>query len=332
MMRMKYKPTNILITGGAGFIGSNFIELVLKERNYNIVNIDALTYAGNLENLDFTKNYINYRFYNQDIRNKEQVKGILASNCIDTIINFAAESHVDRSIRDVSPFLTTNVGGTINLLELSQELNIGRYIQISTDEVYGSLGPDGFFTEKSLIQPNSPYSASKAAADMFVASFYHTYNLPTLITRCSNNYGPKQFPEKLIPLMIKNALEDRPLPVYGDGLNIRDWIFVEDHNRAILKILEEGENGQVYNIGGNSEKKNIEIVELILKKLNKPIHLIKFVEDRLGHDRRYAIDSTKIREELDWRLNYNFEEGIDLTIEWYLNNQNWIYSALNKTK
>lgn len=327
---MTYKANNILITGGAGFIGSNFIELILSTRYYNIVNIDALTYAGNLENLKgLEEKYSNYKFAKANILDKNIIKKILQDNEIDTIINFAAESHVDRSILDSSPFLDTNVKGTLNLLDLANELKIQKFIQISTDEVYGSLGAEGFFTEQTPLNPNSPYSASKTSADMFALAYHHTYGTPVLITRCSNNYGPKQFPEKLIPLIISNCLENKQIPVYGDGLNVRDWIYVNDHNLAILDVLEKGKTGQVYNIGSSNEKTNIEIVKTILNILGKSEELITYVKDRPGHDKRYAIDSSKIQNELDWSPKMNFENGIKQTIEWYLNNQNWIKNIKN---
>lgn len=327
---MIFKANNILITGGAGFIGSNFIELILSTRNYNIVNIDELTYAGNLENLTgISEKYSNYKFIKANILDKNTIKDILQVYEIDTIINFAAESHVDRSILDSSPFLDTNVKGTLNLLDLANELKIQRFIQISTDEVYGSLGAEGYFTELTPLNPNSPYSASKTSADMFAMAYHHTYGTPVLITRCSNNYGPKQFPEKLIPLIISNCLENKQIPVYGDGLNVRDWIYVNDHNLAILDVLEKGDTGQIYNIGSSNEKTNIEIVKTILNILVKSEELITYVKDRPGHDKRYAIDSSKIQNELGWSPKMNFENGIKQTIEWYLNNQNWINNIKN---
>lgn len=327
---LNYNPKNILITGGAGFIGSNFIELILSTRNYNIINIDALTYAGNLDNLTgFEEKYSNYKFVKANILDKNKIREILQVQDIDTIINFAAESHVDRSILDSSPFLDTNVKGTLNLLDLANELKIKRFIQISTDEVYGSLGAEGYFTEQTSLSPNSPYSASKTSADMFTMAYFHTYGTPVLITRCSNNYGPKQFPEKLIPLIISNCLENKQIPVYGDGLNVRDWIYVNDHNLAILDVLEKGETGQVYNIGSSNEKTNIEIVKTILNILGKSNDLITYVKDRPGHDKRYAIDSTKIQSELGWSPKMKFENGIKQTIDWYLNNQNWIKNIKN---
>lgn len=327
---LNYSPKNILITGGAGFIGSNFVELILSTRNYNIINIDALTYAGNLENLTgLEEKYSNYKFVKVNILDKNTIKDILQVNEIDTIINFAAESHVDRSILDSSPFLDTNVKGTLNLLDLTNELKIKKFIQISTDEVYGSLGSEGYFTENTPLNPKSPYSVSKTSADMFAMAYHHTYGSPVVITRCSNNYGPKQFPEKLIPLIISNCLENKQIPVYGDGLNVRDWIYVNDHNLAILDVLEKGETGQVYNIGSSNEKTNIEIVKTILSILGKSEEFITYVKDRPGHDKRYAIDSSKIQNELGWSPKINFESGIKKTIEWYLNNQNWIKNIKN---
>jgi dTDP-glucose 4,6-dehydratase len=321
---------NLLITGGAGFIGSNFINYILTSRNdFSIVNIDKLTYAGNLENLKTSEKNKNYVFVKGDICNHELVKYIFEKYDIDYVINFAAESHVDRSILSSEIFYRTNVLGTNVLLEYSKEFNVDKFVQISTDEVYGSLGKEGLFTEKTPLSPNSPYSSSKAAADLMALSFYHTYNVPVAITRCSNNYGPYQFPEKLIPLMIINAMSDKRLPVYGDGLNVRDWIYVEDHCRAIEAVLLNGNPGEVYNVGASSEKENIKIVKLILQKLNKPDSLIEFIKDRLGHDRRYAIDSSKIQNELGWKPLYAFEDSIARTIEWYLKNTKWWQNILN---
>jgi dTDP-glucose 4,6-dehydratase len=312
----------ILVTGGCGFIGSNFVRYMLRNSDYRVINVDKLTYAGNLENLTDISDQPTYEFVRGDIADKTLIDG-LASKGFDAIINFAAESHVDRSIEDSRVFIETNVLGTQVLLEAARNYGISRFIQISTDEVYGSLGPTGAFTETSPIAPNSPYSASKTAADLLVRAYHKTYGLPCIITRCSNNYGPYQFPEKLIPLMISNALEGEPLPVYGDGMNVRDWIYVEDHCRAIDLIMHEGREGEVYNIGANNEVPNIEIVQIILRQLGKPDSLIKFVEDRPGHDRRYAIDSTKLRNELGWNTFYSFDEALDLTIRWYLENQAW---------
>ncbi len=312
----------ILVTGGCGFIGSNFVRYMLRNSDYRVINVDKLTYAGNLENLSDISDHPTYEFVRGDIADKALIDG-LASKGIDAIINFAAESHVDRSIEDSRVFIETNVLGTQVLLEASRNYGISRFIQISTDEVYGSLGPTGAFMESSPLAPNSPYSASKTAADLLVRAYHKTYGLPCIITRCSNNYGPYQFPEKLIPLMISNALEGESLPVYGDGMNVRDWIYVEDHCRAIDVIMHKGREGEVYNIGANNEVPNIEIVQIILKRLGKPESLIKFVEDRPGHDRRYAIDSTKLRNELGWDTIYPFDEAMDLTVRWYLENRAW---------
>lgn len=313
----------VLVTGGAGFIGSNFLKyMVDKYPDYHFINLDALTYCGNLENLKDIEDCNNYSFIKGDIRDVEIVDKIV-SDC-DYIVNFAAESHVDRSIEDPEIFIKSNILGTQVLLEAAKKHNIKKYLQISTDEVYGSLPKEGYFKETTPLQPNSPYSASKASADLMVRAYHNTFNLPVNITRCSNNYGPYQFPEKLIPLMISNALEDKPLPVYGDGLNIRDWLHVYDHCTAIDLVLHKGKIGEVYNIGGNNEKTNIDIVKLILKELNKSESLINFVKDRLGHDRRYAIDSSKIQNELGWKPKYTFEVGIIETINWYLDNKDWI--------
>lgn len=315
---------NILVTGGAGFIGSNFINYILNRRDdYFIVNLDKLTYAGNLENLKEVESKKNYTFIKGDIVNSELVNYIFENYKIKYVINFAAESHVDRSILGSEIFFRTNVIGTNVLLEAAKRFDVERFLQISTDEVYGSLGPTGSFTEKTPVAPNSPYSASKASADMMVQSFNHTYGLPTLITRCSNNYGPLQFPEKLIPLMILNAIKDKKLPVYGDGMNVRDWIYVIDHNKAVELVFENGKIGEVYNIGAGNEMPNIEIVKIILKNLNKSEELIQFVKDRPGHDRRYAIDPSKIQNDLKWKPEFNFESAIVNTIEWYLKNKKW---------
>ena len=313
----------ILVTGCAGFIGSNFIKYLLDSEDIRIINLDALTYAGNLENLKELSGNKNYMFVHGSIQNAELVRKTCTENNVDGIINFAAESHVDRSILNAQPFIDTNISGTLTLLEIVRELKIKRYLQISTDEVYGSLGKEGKFTETTPISPNSPYSASKASADMLVLAYYHTYNIPVLITRCSNNYGPYQFPEKLIPLIILNAMENKPLPVYGDGLNVRDWIHVLDHCSGIWKVYKSGKTGEVYNIGGNCEKTNIFIIRKILEILDKPESLITYVKDRPGHDRRYAIDSTKIETELGWQRKIDFEEGIKETIKWYSDNPEW---------
>jgi dTDP-glucose 4,6-dehydratase len=315
---------NILVTGGAGFIGSNFINYIIAERDdYFIVNLDKLTYAGNLENLKQSEDKKNYLFIRGDIINSELVNYIFFKYNIKYVINFAAESHVDRSILGSEIFYRTNVVGTNVLLETARRFNVNKFLQISTDEVYGNLGKEGLFTELTPLAPNSPYASSKAAADMMALAFYNTFGLPVVITRCSNNYGPYQFPEKLIPLMIINALHDKKLPVYGDGMNVRDWIFVLDHNKAINMVFEKGKNGEVYNIGSNNEMPNIQIVKLILKHLKKPENLLQFVTDRPGHDRRYAIDSSKIRDELGWEPESSFEKAIQQTIEWYIKNKSW---------
>lgn len=314
----------VLVTGGAGFIGSNFINYILSGRkDVFIVNLDKLTYAGNLKNLTGVETHPNYIFIKGDIVNDELVKYIFEKYEITQVINFAAESHVDRSILGSEIFFKTNVLGTNVLLENAKQFGIEKFIQISTDEVYGSLGPEGQFEETTPLQPNSPYAASKASADMMALAFHHTYGVPVVITRCSNNYGQLQFPEKLIPLMIINALNNKKLPVYGDGLNIRDWIYVIDHNKAIELVLDKGKIGDVYNIGANTEKTNIEIVKLILNKLGKPEELIEFVKDRPGHDKRYAINSSKIKKELDWEAKYSFEDAIRNTIKWYIENEKW---------
>ncbi|MFP4528080.1 MAG: dTDP-glucose 4,6-dehydratase [Candidatus Kapaibacterium sp.] len=313
----------ILVTGGAGFIGSNFIRLMINSSDCRIVNLDALTYAGNPENLADIQDNPRYIFIKGSIGNQELVDYTLASYKIDGIINFAAESHVDRSILDSTPFIDTNIRGTTILLDSARRLGIKRFVQVSTDEVYGSLGKDGKFTESTPLAPNSPYSASKASADHMVMAYVNTFGMNASITRCSNNYGPYQFPEKLIPLMISNALEDKSLPVYGDGMNVRDWLHVDDHCRAIEMVYFHGHKGEAYNIGGNYEKANIEIVRLILEKLGKPESLITYVTDRPGHDRRYAIDASKIHNELGWQPEIDFEAGISQTIEWYINNKDW---------
>lgn len=330
----------ILVTGGAGFIGSNFIQYLFKEHpNYEIVNLDKLTYAGNLENLKEVSNNPNYHFVKGDIANRELIEYVFETFKPDFIVNFAAESHVDRSIESPKIFLETNVIGTQVFLDVAKKHWLTndkweegvKFIQISTDEVYGSLGPTGLFTEGTPLNPHSPYSASKASADFITKAYFDTFGMPVNITRCSNNYGPYQFPEKLIPLMINNALNHRELPVYGDGKQIRDWLYVEDHCRAIDLVMEKGKIGEAYNIGGHNEKENIYIVKKIIDLLqemtgDKEINekLIKYVKDRPGHDRRYAIDPTKIQKELDWRPLIDFDEGIKKTIEWYLNNKEWI--------
>ncbi len=315
---------SILLTGCAGFIGSNFVPYFLeKYPGYHIINLDLLTYAGNLENLVTSERKKNYRFVKGDITNAELVNSLFQRYDINYVINFAAESHVDRSILDSEIFFRSNVLGTNVLLEAARKFNIEKFVQISTDEVYGSLGAEGLFTEDTPLHPNSPYSASKASADIMAMAFYHTYHVPVVITRCSNNYGPFQFPEKLIPLMIINSLNGKKLPVYGDGMNIRDWIYVIDHNKAIETVFEKGKIGEVYNIGASIEMPNIEIVKLILNKLGKSEEIIEFVKHRPGHDRRYAIDSSKIKNELGWEPHFSFEEAISKTIEWYIENKNW---------
>jgi dTDP-glucose 4,6-dehydratase len=314
----------ILVTGGAGFIGSNFINYVLGNRkDIFIINLDKLTYAGNLQNLKDVEQNPNYAFVKGDIVNDELVSYIFQKFEITHVINFAAESHVDRSILGSEVFFRTNVLGTNVLLENAKRFGLEKFVQISTDEVYGSLGSEGLFEETTPLQPNSPYAASKAAADMMALAFHHTYHVPVVITRCSNNYGPYQFPEKLIPLIIINSLNNKKLPVYGDGMNVRDWIYVIDHNKAVELVLDKGEIGEVYNIGANTEKPNIEIVKLILKTLGKPESMIEYVKDRPGHDRRYAINSFKIKKELGWTPTYSFENAMKDTINWYLNNEKW---------
>ncbi len=314
----------MLVTGGCGFIGSNFIRHILSvEADISIVNFDCLTYAGNLENLVDLKSNPRYRFVHGDITTKQQVRSALKDG-VDAIINFAAESHVDRSIHDAGPFVRTNVLGTQILLDAAREYNVPRFLQVSTDEVYGSLGSWGFFTETTPLSPNSPYAASKAAADMLVKAYSHTFGMPTLITRCSNNYGPYQFPEKLIPLFISNLSRDQQVPVYGDGLQVRDWIHVRDHCEAIRLVWKEGKPGEVYNVGGSCEKTNLELTHTLLQLLSKPTSLIRYVQDRPGHDRRYAIDSSKIEKELKWKPKIAFADGLRETVDWYQNNHQWV--------
>lgn len=336
---MSIKPRTFLVTGGAGFIGSNFIAYLLeKHPDDTIVNLDALTYAGNLENLKSVEGNPRYAFVKGDIRNRELVRALFTEHRFTHVVNFAAESHVDRSIVDPELFLTTNIIGTEILLDeakRSWKLNPDdkyckeyrqgvRFHQVSTDEVYGALGKEGLFTEVMPLLPNSPYSASKASADLIVRAYHETFGLPVTISRCSNNYGPYQFPEKLIPLMINNCLNDKSLPVYGDGMQIRDWLHVIDHCSAIDAILEKGAVGEVYNIGGNNEKANIDIVKLIIRMVGKSEDLITYVKDRPGHDRRYAIDNAKVTNLLGWKPFYTFEQGMEETIRWYLDNQQWI--------
>lgn len=312
----------ILVTGGAGFIGSNFIRLILRETSHEVFNLDALTYAGNLENLKEVEQNKNYQFIKGDIREQELVEKILRKEQIEALVNFAAESHVDRSILDPQSFLQTNYFGTAVLLECIRKFPVRIFLQISTDEVYGPI-LKGLSREDSALNPSSPYSASKAGADLLCLSYHRTFGLPIVIARLSNNYGPYQFPEKLIPLFITNALEDKPLPVYGDGLYVRDWIFVEDACQALLLILEEGKAGQIYNVGGGNERTNFEVTEMILRELKKPKRLIKYVEDRPGHDRRYALDSGKLKKELGFAPSVSFERGLRLTIKWYQENESW---------
>ena len=317
----------IIVTGGAGFIGGNFIHhMVNKYPEYQIVNLDLLTYAGNLETLKPVENKPNYKFVKGDIADRKFVFDLFEKEKPDIVVNFAAESHVDRSVVDPESFVRTNVMGTTTLLDACRTYGIKRYHQVSTDEVYGDLPldrPDLFFTEETPIHTSSPYSSSKAAADLLVLAYHRTYGLPVSISRCSNNYGPYHFPEKLIPLMIANALNDKPLPVYGEGLNVRDWLYVEDHCKAIDLIIHNGRVGEVYNVGGHNEKTNIEIVKIICKELGKPESLITHVADRKGHDMRYAIDPTKIHNELGWLPETKFEDGIKKTIKWYLENKEW---------
>ncbi len=313
----------ILVTGGAGFIGSNFIFYMLKNYpDYKIINLDALTYAGNLENLKPVEDNANYRFVKGSITDRTLVNA-LAAEGLEGIVNFAAESHVDRSIEDPGIFVETNIKGTQTLLEAAKNYGVKRYLQVSTDEVYGSLGPTGYFTETTPLAPNSPYSASKTGADLLVRAYHKTFGINTVITRCSNNYGPFQFPEKLIPLIISNALQDMPLPVYGDGLNIRDWLHVEDHCAAIALAFFQGKSGEIYNVGGNNERTNVQIINTVLGLLGKPQSLITYVQDRPGHDKRYAIDASKIRNQLGWIPKYTFESGIKETVAWYCANREW---------
>ena len=324
---MGRKQLRILVTGGAGFIGSNFVFHMLKEHpDYYIICLDALTYAGNLSTLKDVMDNPQFKFIRRDIRDRNAIDAVFAEYHPDIVVNFAAESHVDRSIENPGIFLETNIIGTSVLMDASKKYGVSRFHQVSTDEVYGDLPldrPDLLFKETTPLHTSSPYSASKASADLLVQAYHRTYGLPVTISRCSNNYGPYQFPEKLIPLMIINALNNKKLPVYGKGINVRDWLYVEDHCKAIDLILHKGKDGEVYNIGGHNEMRNIDIVKLILKKLNKPESLIEFVADRKGHDQRYAIDPEKIHTELDWLPETMFADGIEKTIDWYLSNEVW---------
>jgi len=320
----------LLVTGGAGFIGSNFIRYIIKKYpQYEIINLDKLTYAGNLDNLKDIENNSNYTFVKGDICDRRIVDEL--SKDVEAIVNFAAQSHVDRSIIDASDFIRTNIDGTYNLLEAAKRHRISRFIQISTDEVYGSID-EGSFKETSLLSPSSPYAASKAAADMLVHSYRVTFNLPTIVARSSNNFGPYQYPEKIIPLFITNALEDKPLPLYGDGMNVRDWLYVIDSCEAIDLILHKGKEGEIYNIGGGNELRNIDLTKIVLKILKKPESLIQPVKDRPGHDRRYSLDCSKIERELGWTPGFDFEKALEETVKWYVDNQGWWKKLRDKEK
>jgi dTDP-glucose 4,6-dehydratase len=315
---------NLLVTGGAGFIGSSYVRRIRRARpEERVVNVDALTYAGNLENLRELEGDGGHVFVRADIRDGDAMRDVLARYAVEAIVNFAAESHVDRSILSAQPFLDTNVGGTLRLLEAARAAGVRRFVQVSTDEVYGTLGPTGAFEETTPIAPRSPYSASKAAADHFVLAFHHTYGMDVVITRCSNNYGPFQFPEKLIPLMILNAFEGKPLPVYGDGLQVRDWIHVDDHCAAVDAVLARGRSGEVYNIGAENDRPNLDVVRAILQLCGRDESLVRYVPDRPGHDRRYAMNARKMREELGWRPERDFEAGLADTVAWYRANGAW---------
>jgi len=314
----------ILVTGGAGFIGSNFVLQLRRERpDVALVNVDLLTYAGNLENLKALEGDGGHVFVRADVADRASMEAVFEAHKPEGVLHFAAESHVDRSILDATPFVRNNVLGTQVLLDLSRAHGVRRYLQVSTDEVYGTLGATGKFTEDTPLAPNSPYAASKAAADLLVRAAVHTHGLDAVVTRCSNNYGPLQFPEKLIPLMIANALEGRPLPVYGDGLQVRDWLHVEDHCSALWRVFERGRAGRVYNIGGNNELPNLQVVRLILSELGRGEDLIRYVQDRPGHDRRYAIDASRVRDELGWEPRRRFDEALPDTVRWYLSHRDW---------
>ncbi|MCP3168558.1 dTDP-glucose 4,6-dehydratase [Myxococcus qinghaiensis] len=315
---------NVLVTGGCGFIGSNLVRYLRRERpEWTVVNLDLLTYAGNLENLSDLEGDPRHVFVRGDISDRALVEQLLSTHAIDAVLHLAAESHVDRSILGPEVFITTNVLGTQRLLEACRARGVKRFVMVSTDEVYGSLGPTGAFTEASPLQPSSPYSASKTSSDLVALAYHHTFGMDVVVTRCSNNYGRYQFPEKLIPLMVVNALHDKPLPVYGDGANVRDWLHVEDHCQALLRALEQGRAGEVYNIGGGAERRNIDIVKAILGLVGKPESLIQYVKDRPGHDRRYAIDPSKIRAELGWTPAHTFEQGLAETVRWYVDHPAW---------
>jgi dTDP-glucose 4,6-dehydratase len=321
---MRRHGVKILVTGGAGFIGSNFVRYMLTEYpDVDVVNVDVLSYAGNLENLAGLEDEPRYTFVKGSIASSEGMEGVFRDGAFDAVVNFAAETHVDRSLADARPFIDTNIVGVQILLDACRQHGVSRFVQVSTDEVYGSLGPEGTFSETSPIQPNNPYAATKASADFMVRAAHESHKLETVITRCSNNFGPYQFPEKLIPLMVANALEDKALPVYGDGLHVRDWIYVLDHCSAVDRVLRQGRPGEVYNIGGGHDVPNIEIVRLILKILDKPESLITYIEDRPGHDRRYAMDWTKIREDLGWKPSHSFDEAMQSTVQWYRDNRAW---------
>ncbi len=317
----------LLVTGGAGFIGANFVKMLIKETDTEVINLDALTYAGNLETIAEIMDNPRHTFVKGDIRDEKLVNELMEG--VDGVINFAAESHVDRSITGPKVFIETNINGTLNLLQAARKNNVKRYLQVSTDEVYGSLGETGMFTEETPLSPNSPYSASKASADMLVRAYHHTYGMDVITTRCSNNYGPFQFPEKMLPLMINNAWNDKALPVYGDGLHVRDWLYVYDHCTAIWAAFNNGKAGEVYNIGGCNEKTNLEVIKTMLKITGKSEDLITFVKDRPGHDRRYAIDASKTINELGWKPSVTFEEGLAKTIEWYENHREWMQHVIS---
>jgi dTDP-glucose 4,6-dehydratase len=315
----------LLVTGGAGFIGSSFVRFVLRTQpGVEIVNYDLLTYAGNLRNLDEVASDPRYAFVRGDIADPKAVRDVFENHKIDAVVNFAAETHVDRSIEDSAPFVRSNVVGTQCLLDNARHFRVSKFVQISTDEVYGSLGPEGAFREDTPLDPSSPYSASKAGADMLVMSYFRTHKFPIVITRCTNNYGPFQFPEKLIPVLISNAMNDRSLPIYGDGLNVREWIYADEHSRAVWLALTRGREGEVYNVGSGQEKTNLEVVRAVLQLLGKPESLITYVKDRPGHDRRYAIDCSKIQREWGWQGEVEFSDGIGQTIEWYKSHQDWM--------